>query len=88
MIVFEFTSIATNTLMLLAVLIKMEDIRVKVNNRFLNFLLWMIAGIFLLNTIGNLLSLNNLETLLFTPVTLILTLLFVRVAMDKNPKIK
>ncbi|MCU0382337.1 MAG: hypothetical protein MUE58_14215 [Chitinophagaceae bacterium] len=47
--------------------------------------LWIFAGIFLLNTIGNIFARNSSETMLFTPVTLLLCLVCTRLAMYKDP---
>ena len=43
--------------------------------------MWIICGLFVLNTSGNLQALDMRETLIFTPVTLILAVLAARVAM-------
>lgn len=44
---------------------------------------WFMVAYFLLNTLGNLASGVTLEKLLFTPVTVILTILAFRIAMAK-----
>jgi hypothetical protein len=46
------------------------------------------AGLFFLNTIGNLLSNNQLEKILFTPLTTILFVFSLRLAIDKPASIE
>lgn len=83
MLQFEGFSIVMNVLILTVVLIKSEILKIKLPNRLIQIFLWFFTGLFALNTIGNLLSLNSLEAYIFTPVTLILTLLFARLASVK-----
>jgi hypothetical protein len=42
---------------------------------------WVMAAVFVLNTLGNLASRSMFEKVLFTPLTLALALLFVRLAL-------
>jgi len=54
------------------------------NNAFVSILLWVYVGLFALNTIGNLLSKNLFEMIVFTPLTILLALLCARVAMERE----
>ncbi|TGE25034.1 hypothetical protein E5K00_07500 [Hymenobacter aquaticus] len=47
--------------------------------------LWLMTALFGLNTVGNLLSVNPLEKHVFTPLTLVLALLSLRLALDRRP---
>jgi len=47
--------------------------------------MWVIAVLFALNTLGNLLAMDLRETLIFTPVTLVAALLAWRVALGELP---
>ena len=40
------------------------------------YILWVLSGIFVLNTVGNLFSLTTLETYIFTPITAVAAVLF------------
>ena len=84
MLLFEAISIAVNLLMLGAVAISAGMIKVKINRGLLKAALWTMFAVFLLNTIGNLLSNNETEKLIFTPLTLLLSLFSLRLAISKE----
>lgn len=46
-------------------------------------LIWLLPLLFALNSIGNMMAENLFERLVFTPVTLLLTLLTLRIALEK-----
>ncbi len=69
--IFESISMFMNLLFLLIVSLKTEKIRIKHNLKLIQFLLWFMTIMFLLNTIGNLLAKTSTETLIFTPITFI-----------------
>ena len=77
----ELVSIAINTLFLTIVSIKVRnpDSRLLI----VQVVLWIMAGLFLLNTLGNLFSLNTFERWFFTPLTLLLSVLSLRLALLK-----
>lgn len=70
---FEAVSILINAFFLFIVLIKMRLIRLSIPSRLVSFVMWFMVGIFALNTIGNLFSVNAWERIIFTPVTLLLS---------------
>jgi hypothetical protein len=74
MYVFETVSIAINLLFLLIVLIKSQIIKIHISSKIINGFLWGMSVLFILNTIGNLASNNNLEKIIFTPITLVLAI--------------
>lgn len=79
---FEAFSIAINFIILLVVCIKGQIVAINVSPRFIKVMLYGFAILFALNTIGNLFSENIWETIIFTPMTLILAILFARLAID------
>jgi hypothetical protein len=87
MLSFEAISIAVNLIMLAVVGIYAGILKMKINRTIIKAAFWLMFGLFLLNTIGNLLSLNQLEKVLFTPVTLLLSLFSLRLAISKQPKL-
>ncbi len=55
-----------------------------VSEKNLNGCIWAIAILFALNTLGNLLSENRFEKIVFTPITLLLTVLCLRMVITKR----
>lgn len=66
----ETTALALNAVFLGIVLL--QNIPLGFMNYVLKIVLWLMAFLFLLNTVGNLLSTSTLEKLIFTPVTILL----------------
>ncbi|GAB3176080.1 hypothetical protein [Telluribacter humicola] len=83
MLAFEAVSMAINLFILAAVCVRAGIIRISVNPTLLRILFWMMFGLFLLNTVGNIFSNNSLERMIFTPLTLILSIFCFRVAVSK-----
>ena len=81
---FEITSLALNLLMLSVVSVHTGYIKTRIDRRIARFGLWAMFVLFLLNSIGNLLSVNEIEKLIFTPVTILLALFSLRLAMAKD----
>jgi hypothetical protein len=81
MFVFEAISILLNALMLLAVGLHTGLFRLSVNRKITTVALWLMVILFLVNTVGNLFSNNRTEMIIFTPLTLILGLLSLRLAV-------
>ena len=73
----ETVSVILNIFFLLIILSISNYIPFSINERVLTVLLWLMAVLFLFNTVVNMLSKNKLEKLIFTPVTIILTALTV-----------
>ena len=82
MLVFETVSFSLNLFMLLLVLVRGAYIKWQINHTVVKALLWLFAALFALNTLGNLFSNNFVETVIFTPLALLLSLLFVRLALE------
>jgi hypothetical protein len=73
MYVFEMVSLSLNAVFLGGILVKVGILKANVSKRLIHSLLWVMLVVFLLNTVGNLFSTSFLETLIFTPITLLLT---------------
>jgi len=84
MVRFELTSIAINAFMLVVVAIRAGLLRVNVPPLLINIALWLMAGLFAVNTVANLASLNEFEKLAFTPLTLLLAVFSLRLALTKH----
>jgi len=82
MISFELTSIAINIMMLAIVSIHAGVVKVNINKKVLKTALWLMFVLFLFNTVGNLLSENMMEKIIFTPLTILLSVFCLRLAID------
>ena len=81
---FETTSIIINIFILLILLIKGTFIRISLPTRLINSLLVLFSLLFALNTIGNIFSSNIWEAIIFTPITLMASILCYRIAIEKE----
>ena len=79
---FEAASLALNFLFVIVVIAKSRLVSQHKTTRWLNGILWLMVVLFILNTLGNLASLNSLETYIFTPVTFVLAILCWRLAIE------
>jgi hypothetical protein len=86
MYVFESVSILTNLLLILAVLIKMKRIKENRSAIVVDVLLWIFVVIFFMNTLGNLAAESRLERFIATPLTFILAILCLRIAIERREK--
>ena len=71
---FEIFSILINSLFLIVILVQANILRIDVPGKIVTYALWLMTGLFLLNTLGNAISKNKLEQRLFTPVTILLAI--------------
>ena len=74
MVRFEIVSIVTNLLFVVLVLLHANIMSLGLPRQVIIAGLWIMTGLFLLNTIGNILSKNKFEKRLFTPVTILLSI--------------
>ncbi|MFN0275985.1 MAG: hypothetical protein ACKVPJ_09585 [Chitinophagales bacterium] len=72
---FESVSILLNIVFLVLILILSGYFQFHFSPKSARIILWAMAGLFLLNTIGNLLSKNKIERIIFTPITFLIALL-------------
>jgi len=82
MVVFEAISIFLNVLMLFAVALHAGLLKLIVNRRITTVVLWLMVVLFFLNTVGNMFSTNQTEKIIFTPLTFMLGLLSLRLAIS------
>ncbi|TDB68118.1 hypothetical protein [Arundinibacter roseus] len=83
LIQFESVALAINFLFLSLILIKKKRVDKKASHPLITLFLWLFVALFTLNTVGNLLALNSLETIIFTPLTFLLALFTARLALEK-----
>ena len=76
----EAISILVNSVMLFTILIFCRIVKLNVSRRIIIAAIWFMFGLFLLNTLGNLMAKNSLETYIFTPLTFLLSVFCFRIA--------
>lgn len=79
-------SIIMNTFFLFVVLIKSSKFQFKAPKIFITIILWLMVVLFAVNTLGNLVAESKIETIIFTPITFILAVLSLRLAIEKPIK--
>lgn len=84
LLLMESISIFVNLLLLVFVGAFSKIIRIRMASRVIKAGFWIMFVLFMLNTLGNLLSKNPLEMYLFTPLTLLLTLFCLRIATYRD----
>lgn len=84
MVIFEIISIVINIVMLMVVCIDRGILKVKIKPGLVKGFLWIMFFLFLLNTVGNIVSNNVYERIIFTPITLLLAILSLNLAMSKK----
>ena len=82
MYVFEGISILINSLMMYVVFIKRKLMISNTTNKIVNRIILAMAILFFINTIGNLTAKNILEFAIATPMTLILSILCLRLSFE------
>ena len=82
MYAFESVSIIINLLMMLTFLFKGKFISHRIPDKWLTGLIWFYAGLFALNTVGNLFAKTTLEMIAGGMLTLISSLLCYRIARN------
>ncbi|HRG58926.1 MAG TPA: hypothetical protein PK323_08190 [Bacteroidia bacterium] len=80
----ETVSLLLNTIFLVFALILNNTIKINLNYLIKKTMLWLMSALFIINTIGNLLAKNNLETIIFTPVTFLLSAACLFLAVNKE----
>lgn len=84
MLVFETVSVLLNALLFWLILAKANWVKWPLPRWVLHALLVSFTVLFVLNSIGNLLAEKTLETLLFTPITILFSLLCFRIVLQKQ----
>jgi hypothetical protein len=84
MFVFESVSILLNTLMMSVVAVRIKFLKISISQKLVTGILWAMTTLFAVNTIGNLFAVNSWETIIFTPITMVLSLFSLRLAFANN----
>ena len=79
----EIFSLVTSFIILAVIFAKLRQNKNAKSRKIINLAVWIIFGYFLLNTVGNLASSVTIEKLIFTPITIILSFLLFRLAIEK-----
>ena len=74
MVRFEIFSILINSLFVIVTLTQMNLLTIDMPKNVITYSLWLMTGLFLLNILGNVTSKNRLEKRLFTPITILLAI--------------
>ncbi len=82
----EVISIGVNAFAILILLLKGDYIQHKIPVKILNAIIWLLAVLFSLNTMGNLFAESRFELYFFTPLTFILAVLCLRIVIEKRLK--
>lgn len=80
----EIISVLINSLLITVIAIKGKLLKFYIPIKIQNYSIGLFPWLFLLNTIANLLAKTNVETILFTPITIILTILSYRISIEKE----
>lgn len=84
MVAFESVSLLLNVIMFSVVGLFAGLLKIKVNQKFITVAFWLMAIVFLMNTVGNVLSVNNTEKIIFTPLTFVLCVFCFRLAIGRK----
>ena len=79
---FEIFSIVINALFIIVILAQAGFLIINIPNKIMTYTLWLMTGLFLLNTFGNAISKNKIERWLFTPVTILLAIFSLGLALS------
>jgi len=71
---FEIFSIIFNAIFLIVILVQAGIIPIEIPKKIITYILWVMAALFCLNTVGNAISKNKIEQGVFTPVTILLAI--------------
>ena len=79
---FEIFSISMNVLFIIVILVQAYYLAIEIPRKIINYSLWLMTGLFILNTIGNAMSKNILERRLFAPTTLLMAIFSLFLALS------
>ena len=71
---FEIFSILINSLFVIVILAQTNFLTIDVPKKLITYALWLMAALFLINTLGNAISKSKIEQRVFTPITILLTI--------------
>lgn len=84
MLKFESISLLLNVFFLLVILVKTQVLRINLSAKLLNVIIWLMIALFAFNTLGNLMSINFYEKLIFTPLTLLIVVMLLNLVLKKR----
>lgn len=70
----QTVSISINIFFLLIIFVQSNFLAIDFPHKIMTIILWIMTALFLFNTFGNAISKNRIEQKLFTPITILLTL--------------
>ena len=79
---FEIFSILMNSLFVIVILVQGHFLTIEIPKKIITYALWLMAGLFLLNTLGNVTSKSKFEQRLFTPITILLAIFSLILALS------
>jgi hypothetical protein len=79
---FEIFSILINSLFVIIILVQASFLTIDIPKKITTYALWLMTGLFLLNTLGNVTSKNKLEQRAFTPITIMLAIFSLILALS------
>ena len=71
---FEIFSIIFNAIFLIVILVQAGVLPIEIPKKIITYALWVMAVLFCLNTVGNAVSKSKIEQRVFTPVTILLAI--------------
>ena len=84
MLRFEGISLGLNALFLFLILIRVNLLKMNVPRMLMQVLLYLMLGVFGLNTLGNLMSENIYEKIIFTPITALIVVFLLTLLRKKT----
>lgn len=84
MLAFEGVSIVVNAMLFAAIITHKRTLPAKFLFKIARILLFFFSGLFVLNTLGNLLAEMQLEAIIFTPITFLSAVFCLRIALEKK----
>lgn len=71
---FEIFSVLMNILFIFVILLQANMVEIDFPKKIISYNLWLMTGLFLLNTAGNVTSKNKIEQMLIAPITILLSI--------------
>ena len=82
MYVFEIISVLMQVIFLTIAVLKHRYVGGKKTQKVLTYLLFFLSALLLLNTVGNVYSTSTFEAIMFTPLTLVMSIVAFRLALE------
>jgi len=79
---FEIFSVLITSAFIMVILVQTGFWIINIPNRIITIALWLMTGLFLLNILGNVVSKNKFERLVFTPITILMAIFSLILALS------